>query len=83
MGGRDHWPNAFSLAMAGAGITGGRVYGETDEKGMFVKDNPVEVADLVATIYKKLGIDSNKEYVSNIGRPIKLSQGKPIDFLMV
>jgi uncharacterized protein (DUF1501 family) len=83
MGGRDHWPNAFSLALAGAGITGGRVLGETDEKGMFVKDHPVEVPDLVATIYKKLGIDYNKEYVSNIGRPIKLSQGKPVEFLMV
>ena len=49
----------------------------------FVKVHPVEVPDLVATIYKKLGIDYNKEYVSNIGRPIKLSQGKPIDFLLV
>jgi uncharacterized protein (DUF1501 family) len=83
MGGRDHWPNAFSMAIAGAGITGGRVLGETDEKGMFVKDHPVEVPDLVATIYKKLGIDYNKEYISNIGRPIKLSQGKPVDFLLV
>ena len=34
---------------------------------MFVKDHPVEVPDLVATIYKKLGIDYNKEYISNIG----------------
>ena len=82
MGGRDHWPNAFSMAIAGGGITGGRVLGETDEKGMFVKDHPVEVPDLVATIYKKLGIDHQKEYISNIGRPVKLSQGKPIDFLL-
>jgi uncharacterized protein (DUF1501 family) len=82
MGGRDHWPNAFSAAFAGAGITGGRVLGETDEKGMFVKDHPVEVQDLVATIYKKLGIDYNKEYLSNIGRPVKLSKGKPVDFLL-
>lgn len=82
MGGRDHWPNAFSLTVAGGGIRGGRVYGASDERGMFVKDNPVEVADLTTTIYKKLGIDPNKEYVSNIGRPIKLAQGKVIDFLM-
>ena len=82
--GRDHWPNAFSMAVAGAGITGGRVWGASDEKGMFVKDNPVSVADLVATIYKKLGIDYDKEYVSNIGRPVKLAdKGKPLDFLMV
>ena len=83
-GGRDHWPNTFSLALAGAGITGGRVYGASDEKGMFVKDNPVEVPDLFATIYKKLGIDYEKEYISNIGRPFKLAdKGKPIDFLLV
>ena len=43
-GGRDHWPTAFSLTMAGGGITGGRVYGSTDEKGGFVKDNPVHRA---------------------------------------
>jgi hypothetical protein len=83
MGGRDHWPNAFSMVLAGAGITGGRVWGSTDDKGMFVKDNPVDVADISATIYQKLGIRYQKEYVSNIGRPIRLSQGKPLDFLMV
>jgi uncharacterized protein (DUF1501 family) len=82
-GGRDHWPRAFSLAIAGGGISGGRVYGSTDEKGGFVKDNPVSVADLVATLYTKLGIDPDKEYVSNIGRPVKIgNNGKPLDFLM-
>ena len=84
MGGRDHWPNAFSMTLAGAGITGGRVWGASDEKGMFVKDNPVEVADLVATVYKKLGINHEKEYLSNIGRPFKLAdKGKPLEFLLV
>jgi uncharacterized protein (DUF1501 family) len=83
-GGRDHWPAAFSLVMAGGGISGGRVYGSTDDKGGFVKDNPVQVADVVATLYKKLGIDPDKEYVSNIGRPVKIgNNGKPLDFLMV
>jgi len=83
MGGRDHWPNAFSLTVAGAGITGGRVLGESDERGMFVKDHPVEVSDFLATIYRKLGIDPEKEYISNIGRPFKLAdKGKPIDFLL-
>jgi hypothetical protein len=84
MGGRDHWPNVFSLVMAGAGITGGRVWGASDEKGMFVRDNPVQVADLIATIYKKLGIDYEKEYQSNIGRPVKLTDnGKPLEFLLI
>jgi hypothetical protein len=83
MGGRDHWPNVFSLVLAGAGITGGRVLGASDEKGMFVRDNPVQVPDLIATIYQKLGIDYNKEYLSNIGRPVRLTDnGKPLEFLM-
>jgi hypothetical protein len=82
-GGRDHWPTAFSMVMAGGGITGGRVYGSTDEKGGFVKDNPVQVADVAATLYRKLGIDPDKEYVSNIGRPVKIgNNGKVLDFLM-
>ena len=84
MAGRDHWPSCFSVVLAGAGITGGRVWGSSDEKGMFVKDNPVQVPDLIASIYKKLGINYQKEYMSNIGRPVKLTDdGKPLEFLMV
>ncbi len=49
---------------------------------MFVKDSPVEAPDFIASIYYKLGIDYGKEYVSNIGRPIKLAgDGKPLAFL--
>jgi len=82
-GGRDHWPRAFSMVVAGGGISGGRTYGSTDEAGGFVKDNPVSVSDVVATLYTKLGIDPEKEYVSNIGRPVKIgNNGKPLDFLM-
>ena len=81
-GGRDHWPNVFSLTIAGGGIRGGRVWGASDRDAMFVKDNPVEVPDFVATLYHKLGVDYTKEYVSNIGRPIKLAgDGKPLAFL--
>ena len=48
---------------------------------MYVKDKPVEVPDFIATIHKKLGIDHTKEYASNTGRPMKLSDGKPLTFL--
>ncbi len=83
--GRDHWPNVFSLSMAGGGITGGRVLGASDQDGKFVKDDPVEVPNLIAAIYKKLGIDYHKEYLSNIGRPVRLVRdgSTPLDFLMV
>jgi hypothetical protein len=79
--GRDHWPNVFSLVAAGAGVPGGQVYGSSDNEGAQVRDNPVEIPDLVATIYQKVGIDYQKEYVTNIGRPFKLAEGKPLAVL--
>ena len=79
--GRDHWPNCFSLVVAGAGVPKGQVIGASDADGMYVKDQPVEVPDLMATIFKKLGVDYTKEYISNIGRPMKISDGKPLSFL--
>jgi uncharacterized protein (DUF1501 family) len=79
--GRDHWPNCFSLLIAGGGIEGGRVWGSSDKDARFVRDNPVEVPDLLATLYRKLGIDHTQESVSNIGRPIRFTGGEPLAFL--
>jgi hypothetical protein len=79
--GRDHWPNVFSILLAGGGVPGGQVYGDSDADGMYVRNNPVEIPDLVATIYRKVGIDFTKEYVTRIGRPFRLSEGKPLEFL--
>ena len=80
--GRDHWPNAFTLLMAGGGVPGGRVWGESDKNAAFVKDNPVQVPDLLATVYHKLGIDYQKEYISNTGRPIRIGAGgRPLPFV--
>ncbi len=81
--GRDHWPNVFSLVLAGGGITGGKVWGASDEIAKYVKDDPVEVPDLMATIYDKLGIDYTHEYMSNTGRPVKIvpDGSKPLSFL--
>lgn len=79
--GRDHWPNCFSMVLAGAGVPGGQVVGSSDADGMYVKDQPVEVPDLMATIFKKLGVDFTKEYHSNVGRPIRISDGNPLSFL--
>ena len=71
--GRDHWPNCWSLALAGAGIKTGQVVGASDERGHDVTDRVVTMGDLYATIYKALGIDWTKEYMSPIGRPIKIA----------
>ena len=73
--GRDHYPRAFNVALAGGGIRGGQVVGETDAGGVEVIERPVTVSDLFRTIYTTLGIDADHENMSRIGRPIKLVDG--------
>ncbi len=73
--GRDHYPRAFSLALAGAGVRGGRVIGATSEGGNDVAQRPVSVPDLFCTFCHALGIDPRKENVTPIGRPIRLVDG--------
>ncbi len=60
--GRDHYPNAWSMAMAGAGIKGGIVYGATDDLGVEVAENQVDNRRLFATIFRALGIEPHQEY---------------------
>ena len=74
-GGRDHYPRVFSAALAGAGVRGGQVIGESDAGGEDVQDAPVTEKDLFQTIYQALKIDAKKENMSPIGRPIKLVDG--------
>ena len=78
--GRDHFPNAWSSVLCGGGIKGGQVVGKTSEDGMKVDDRPVSVQDLFATMCKAVGLDSMKQNVSNVGRPIRLADptAKPI-----
>ena len=70
--GRDHFPNAWSTVLAGGGIRGGQAIGNTGVDGEEIKDRPVLVPDLLATIIKGLGIDPSKQNVENNGRPIRL-----------
>ncbi len=86
--GRDHWPNCWSLALAGGGIKTGQVVGSSDEKGFNVTSRVVSMGDLYATVYKALGIDWTKEYMSPIGRPVKIANsledrtGEPVKELL-
>ena len=83
-GGRDHWPHGFSMLIAGGRFRRGLVHGQTDPSGEKVKfDEGTKVADLHATILKSLGIDGALELQSPIGRPIKLSEGRVIETLLV
>jgi uncharacterized protein (DUF1501 family) len=89
VGGRDHWPHGFTLALAGGGIPGGRVLGETAAEPKLsetdrladVRD-PVPVEDIHATILHALGIDYEAEHITPIGRPMKFSEGKVINALL-
>jgi hypothetical protein len=80
--GRDHWPHVFSAAMAGGGIQGGRIVGSSDDKGAYPKDNPKTPQDVLATLYRHLGVDAHREYLDHTGRPrAVLPSGAPIQEL--
>ncbi len=72
-GGRDHWPGSWSAVLGGGGIRGGQVWGSVSDDGMEIRDNPVRVPDLMATICRGLGLDPALTNLSNIGRPIPLA----------
>jgi uncharacterized protein (DUF1501 family) len=78
--GRDHFPIAWTTVLAGGGIRGGQVAGQSSEDGMTVKDRPVTCADFLATICCAVGVDPMKQNMSNIGRPIRLAdpEAKPL-----
>ncbi len=67
--GRDHYPNVFSAALAGGPVKGGRVVGESDSKGAFPKANSKSPQDVLALMYRHLGIDTKVNYEDGSGRP--------------
>ncbi|MEI8018871.1 MAG: DUF1501 domain-containing protein [Schlesneria sp.] len=77
--GRDHWPRNFNALLAGGGIQGGQVIGETAKDGMGIVNDPVNIPDLFSTICKSLEVNPAKENMSPIGRPLKIVDGgKPV-----
>lgn len=81
--GRDHYPDAFACALAGGGIKGGKVIGETNEDGNQIVSNPVPPENLFATLCNQLGIDYNKVNYSPQGRPLKyVNNGTVIEGLI-
>ncbi len=77
--GRDHWPGAMSVLMAGAGIPRGQVVGATDPKGYYAAENIYSPEDFAVSLYTKLGIDPHQILHTNTGRPVQLvNGGKPI-----
>lgn len=81
-GGRDHFPAAWSCVLAGGGIRGGQAYGRTSEDGAKVEEHQVDVGDVLATLCKALNVDPKTQNISELGRPIRLAEGTPIDALL-
>jgi uncharacterized protein (DUF1501 family) len=89
VGGRDHWPHGFTIALAGGGIQGGRVLGATsptpklsETDRMQDLEDPCTVEDIHATVLHALGIDFQQELMTPIGRPMQLSKGRVLDKLL-
>ena len=76
--GRDHYPRAWTTVLAGGGIIGGQAYGKTSADGTTVEEDKVDVPDILATLCCALGVDPEKQNVSEVGRPIRIAEGKPI-----
>jgi hypothetical protein len=71
-GGRDHWPNCWTVKFAGGGVKGGRVIGKSDEIGGYPTERPTAPKEVVATIYKSLGLDLDTHLPGPNNRPFSL-----------
>jgi hypothetical protein len=77
--GRDHWPNCFTVVMAGGGLKPGIVLGESNARAEIPKERPISHQDVLATMYHQLGIDYRKTYQNEADRPVAiLNVGEPI-----
>lgn len=76
--GRDHWPDCYTVLLAGGGVCGGAVYGASDKFGAYPALDPATPADLAATIFWRFGISPATEIHDPTGRPHKLAEGNPV-----
>jgi hypothetical protein len=80
--GRDHWPWAQSILLAGAGIAGGTVFGATDRRGAYPVADPVTPPDLAQSLFHLLGVPAELELRDSLGRPIRACQGTVLERLL-
>lgn len=71
-GGRDHWNYCYTILLAGGGIKPGYIFGASDKTGAFPADRPVTPGDILATMYRLLGLDHRQELIDRTGRPHRL-----------
>lgn len=76
--GRDHWPDCYTVLLAGGGIRGGSTFGSSDRIGAYPASDPTTPADLAATIYWRFGLNPQTEVHDQTGRPYRIADGRPI-----
>lgn len=76
--GRDHWPDCYSVLLAGGGVQGGAVHGASDALGAYPSRDPATPADLAATIYDRFGFDHTTLIRDQLNRPHALAEGEPL-----
>jgi hypothetical protein len=81
-GGRDHWPHCYTVLFAGGGLPAGAIYGSSDAHAAYPARDAVTPADIVATVYRCLGIDPAAIIRDPLGQPHFVSHGKPIKPLL-
>jgi len=74
----DHWPQCYTVLMAGGGIQGGQVYGASDKHAAYPRDGACTPGDIIATIYHALGVPASTTVNDHKGRPIYVYNGEPI-----
>jgi hypothetical protein len=77
-GGRDHWPDCYTVLFAGGGVQGGGVYGVSDRQAAYPASDPVTPGDIAATIFWRFGFDPATEVHDQTGRPHRLAAGEPL-----
>jgi hypothetical protein len=76
--GRDHWPQCYTVLMAGGGVRPGAILGSSDRLGAYPATDPVRPDDIAATLFWALGIDPATEVIDTLGRPLPIAAGRPL-----
>ncbi len=76
--GRDHWGSVFSCVLAGAGISGGQVYGSSDREGGYPASDPVDAGHLAATVFHLAGINTQGTFSDRLGRELSITEAEPL-----
>ena len=79
---RDHWPQCYTVLLAGGGVKRGFVYGSSDKQAAYPDKDPVQLDDLMATVFALMGIDPQTEVHDKLNRPILVSAGRIVTGVM-